>query len=136
MSEFSPPRLAIRLGCSQKVTVIGSGVTGVEFVHMFASFGAEVTLVVSRQHVLPGKDPEAAAILEDDFLSRECVLKGARATEIERDPSDPDKVVVECDDGRAVESTHAVLAIGSVPNTEMLNLEAAGVEADGWIYPH
>jgi dihydrolipoamide dehydrogenase len=58
------------------------------------------------------------------------LLKGARATAIERDPSDPDKVVVKCDDGRVVESTHAVLAIGSVPNTEMLNLEAAGVEAD------
>ena len=43
MSEFSPLETAIRLGCSKKVTVIGSGVTGVEFVHMFASFGAEVT---------------------------------------------------------------------------------------------
>ena len=85
MSEFSPLETAIRLGVPKKVTVIGSGVTGVEFVHMFASFGAEVTLVVSRQHVLPGKDPEAAAILEDDFLSRGVrLLKGARATEIER----------------------------------------------------
>ena len=45
------------------VTVIGSGVTGVEFVHMFSSFGAQVTLVVSRQQVLPGKDPEVAACL-------------------------------------------------------------------------
>ena len=125
-----PPRVF-----PKKVTVIGSGVTGVEFVHMFASFGAEVTLVVSRQHVLPGKDPEAAAILEDDFLSRGVrLLKGARATAIERDASDPDKVVVKCDDGRVVESTHAVLAIGSVPNTEMLNLEAAGVEADAGGY--
>ena len=51
------------------VTIVGSGVTGVEFVHMFSSFGAEVTLVVSRQQVLPGKDPEVAAVLEDDFLS-------------------------------------------------------------------
>ncbi|MGB0737998.1 MAG: FAD-dependent oxidoreductase, partial [Ilumatobacteraceae bacterium] len=53
----------------ESMTVIGSGVTGVEFVHMFASFGADVSLVVSRQQVLPGKDPEAAAILEDSFLS-------------------------------------------------------------------
>ena len=37
--------------------VVGSGVTGVEFVHMFKSFGCEVTLVVSRQQVLPQKDP-------------------------------------------------------------------------------
>lgn len=41
--------------------------TGVEFVHMFQSFGAKVSLVVSRQQVLPGKDPEVAAVLEDDF---------------------------------------------------------------------
>ena len=112
----------------ESITVIGSGVTGVEFVHMFSSFGAQVTLVVSRQLVLPGKDPEAAAILEEDFLARGVkLLKGARATEIERDG---DGVVVRCDDGRVVHSSHAVLAIGSVPNTEDLGLDAAGIELD------
>jgi pyruvate/2-oxoglutarate dehydrogenase complex dihydrolipoamide dehydrogenase (E3) component len=120
----------------ESVTVIGSGVTGVEFVHMFASFGAKVSLVVSRQQVLPGKDPEAAAILEEDFLSRGVrLLKGARATEIERVESDAgSRVVVRCDDGRVVESSHAVLAIGSVPNTDSLDLAAAGVEADAGGY--
>lgn len=111
-----------------KVTVIGSGVTGVEFVHMFASFGAEVALVVSRQQVLPGKDPEAAAILEDDFMRRGVrLLKGARATTIDRTDNG---VIVRCDDGRNVESNLAVLAIGSVPNTEDLDLDAAGVIRD------
>ncbi len=110
----------------QRLVVIGSGVTGVEFVHMFKSFGSDVTLVVSRQQVLPGKDPEVAAALEDDFLRRGVkLLKGARATAIERTA---DGVVVRCDDGRVVEGTHSVLAIGSVPNTEGLGLEAAGVE--------
>ena len=112
----------------KSITVIGSGVTGVEFVHMFSSFGAEVTLVVSRQQVLPQKDPEVAAVLEDDFLRRGVkLLKGARATSIEREGDD---VVVRCDDGRVVRSSHAVLAIGSVPNTDGLGLEAAGVETD------
>jgi len=37
--------------------VIGSGVTGVEFVHMFSSLGSRVTLIVSREQVLPRKDP-------------------------------------------------------------------------------
>lgn len=110
------------------MTVVGSGVTGVEFVHMFSSFGAAVTLVVSRQQVLPNKDPEVAAVLEDDFLTRGVrLLKGARATSIERVG---DEVVVSCDDGRVVRSSHAVLAIGSVPNTDMLGLEAAGVVTD------
>lgn len=112
----------------KSITVIGSGVTGVEFVHMFASFGADVTLVVSRQQVLPSKDPEVAAVLEDDFLRRGVkLLKGARATSIEREGDD---VVVRCDDGRVVRSTHAVLAIGSVPNTDGLGLAEAGVEMD------
>ncbi len=114
----------------KSITVIGSGVTGVEFVHMFSSFGADVTLVVSRQQVLPGKDPEVAAVLEDDFLRRGVrLLKGARAESIERS-EDGDSVIVKCDDGRSVTSTHAVLAIGSVPNTDGLSLDAAGVEMD------
>jgi len=112
----------------ESVCIIGSGVTGVEFVHMFSSFGAKVTLVVSRQQVLPGKDPEVAAVLEDDFLRRGVsLLKGARAKSIERDG---DMVVVKCDDGREVRASHAVLAIGSVPNSEDLDLGAAGVTVD------
>ena len=118
----------------ESVTVIGSGVTGVEFVHMFASLGTQVNLVVSRQLVLPGKDPEAAAILEDDFMSRGVkLLKGARAVGIDRDDETGD-VIVRCDDGRSVRSTHAVLAIGSVPNTENLGLDAAGVNVNEWGY--
>jgi NAD(P)H dehydrogenase (quinone) len=117
----------------EHITVIGSGVTGVEFVHMFSSLGSKVTLVVSRQLVLPGKDPEVAAVLEDDFLARGVkLLKGARAEAIERD--DDGNVVVRCDDGRVVRSSHAVLAIGSVPNTDGLGLDAAGVETDGGGY--
>jgi NAD(P)H dehydrogenase (quinone) len=112
----------------ESITVVGSGVTGVEFVHMFSSFGAKVTLVVSRQQVLPAKDPEVAAVLEDDFLRRGVqLLKGARATSIDREG---DVVVVRCDDGRVVRSSHAVLAIGSVPNSTDLGLDVAGVETD------
>ena len=39
----------------EHLVVIGSGVTGVEFTHMFRSLGSEVTLIVSRQQVLPGR---------------------------------------------------------------------------------
>lgn len=113
----------------ESVTIIGSGVTGVEFAHMFASFGSKVTLVVSRQQVLPGKDPEVAAVLEDSFLTRGVRLfKGARATKIEKTDIG---VRVICDDGRVSETTHVVLAIGSVPNTEGLGLEEVGVTLDG-----
>ena len=118
----------------ESVTVIGSGVTGVEFVHMFSSFGAKVTLVVSRQQVLPGKDPEVAAVLEQEFMQRGVKLvMGARAEVIERS-EDGDSVVVRCDDGRVIESSHAVLAIGSVPNTIDIGLDAAGVDVNDWGY--
>ena len=110
------------------LAVVGSGVTGVEFAHMFASFGAQVSLVVSRQQVLPGKDPDAAAALEDAFLSHGVkLLKGARAESIEREG---DEVVVRCDDGRQVRVSHVVLAIGSEPNVETLALDSAGVALD------
>ncbi|CAB4597071.1 unannotated protein [freshwater metagenome] len=123
-----PPRVF-----PESVTIIGSGVTGVEFAHMFASFGSKVTLVVSRQQVLPGKDPEVAAVLEDSFLSRGVRLfKGARAVGIERTDLG---VRVICDDGRVSETTHAVFAIGSMPNTENLGLEEVGVKTDGGYIP-
>ena len=116
----------------ESVTVVGSGVTGVEFVHRFSSFGAKVTLVVSRQQVLPGKDPEVAAVLEHEFMRRGVkLLMGARAESMERTD---DTVTVRCDDGRSVTSTHAVLAIGSIPNTEDIGLEAAGVDVNEWGY--
>ena len=108
--------------------VIGSGVTGVEFVHMFESMGADVTLVVSRQQVLPQKDAEVAAALEEDFLRRGIKLfKGARAESIVREG---DEVIVSCDDGRIARGSHALLAIGSIPNSDGLGLEEAGVETD------
>jgi NAD(P)H dehydrogenase (quinone) len=116
----------------EHLIVIGSGVTGVEFVHMFKSFGCDVSLIVSRQQVLPQKDPEVAAALEDDFLRRGVrLLKGARATGIERDG---DTVTVRCDDGRVVTGSHALLAIGAIPNSDGLGLEEAGVEVDQWGY--
>jgi dihydrolipoamide dehydrogenase len=119
---YPPPELPSNL------VVIGSGVTGVEFVHMFSSLGSNVTLIVSRQQVLPGKDPEVAAALEDEFLRRGVRLyKGARAEAIERSG---DEVVVRCNDGRAASGSHALLAIGSIPNSDGLGLDAAGVAVD------
>jgi dihydrolipoamide dehydrogenase len=116
----------------EHLVVIGSGVTGVEFVHMFASFGSQVTLIVSRQQVLPAKDPEVAAVLEEDFLRRGVRLyKGARAVGLDRTDGG---VRIRCDDGRVAEGSHALLAIGSIPNVEGLGLAEAGVDMDGpWV---
>jgi len=119
---YPPPSLP------EHLVVIGSGVTGVEFVHMFSAFGCGVTLIVSRQQVLPAKDAEVAAALEDDFLRRGVRLfKGARAEGI--DVTD-EGVAVRCDDGRVAQGSHALLCIGSIPNSEELGLDDAGVKAD------
>ncbi|MDH4118146.1 MAG: NAD(P)H-quinone dehydrogenase [Acidimicrobiia bacterium] len=113
--------------------VIGSGVTGVEFVHIFESLGSRVTLVVSRQQILPHRDAEVAAVLQEDFLDRGVKLViGARAIGIEHTG---DGVVVVCDDGRRVPGSHALLAIGSVPLTEGLGLDEAGVRTDHGYVP-
>lgn len=119
---YPPPEIP------EHLVVIGSGVTGVEFTHMFSALGSQVTLIVSRQHVLPGFDPEVAAVLEEEFLRRGIQLyKGARAERVEREG---DSVKVFCTDGRVATGSHAVLAVGSIPNSEGLGLDAAGVEVD------
>ena len=115
----------------EHLVVVGSGVTGVEFVHMFRSLGSKVTLIVSRQQVLPDRDAEVAAALEEDFLRRGVVLvKGAKAVGIDREGEAGEVVAVRCDDGRVVRGSHVLLAIGSIPNSEGLGLEDAGVEVD------
>jgi NAD(P)H dehydrogenase (quinone) len=117
----------------EHLVVIGSGVTGVEFVHMFSSLGSGVTLLVSRQQVLPQKDPEVAAALEDELLRRGVqLLKGARADGIER--TEDGGVAVHGTDGRIAAGSHALLAIGSIPNSDGLGLDAAGVEVDAGGY--
>jgi NAD(P)H dehydrogenase (quinone) len=119
---YPPPEIP------EHIVVIGSGVTGVEFTHMFDSLGSKVTLLVSRQQVLPIKDAEVASVLEEAFLERGvALLKGARACAITRDG---DTVSVTCEDGRVIQGSHAVLAVGSLPNTERLGLEDVGVEVD------
>lgn len=120
---YPPPEIP------EHAIVIGSGVTGVEFTHMLeAALGSRVTLLVSRHHVLPIKDPEVATVLEEAFLERGVtLLKGARADSITRVG---DAVQVHCVDGRVVEGSHVVLAVGSIPNSDGLGLDEAGVEVD------
>ena len=112
----------------EHLLVVGSGVTGVEMVHIFSSLGSTVTLLVSRHHVLPHRDAEVAAVLEEDFLERGVtLLKGSRASGCERTDGG---VAVETEDGRRVEGSHVLLAVGAVPNSEGLGLDAAGIQAD------
>ena len=106
--------------------VVGSGVTGAEFVSAFAELGVKVTMVASRDRILPHDDADAADVLEKVLADRGVQLeKDAR---VERVENTGDAVVVHTTDGRAIEGSHVMMSIGSVPNTADLNLEAAKVE--------
>ena len=112
----------------ERLIVVGSGVTGAEFASAYEALGSQVTLVSSRDRVLPGEDRDAAQVIEEVFAERGVtVLERSRARAARRTPGG---VVVELDDGRVVEGSHVLLALGSVPNTEDLGLAEAGVNVD------
>jgi pyruvate/2-oxoglutarate dehydrogenase complex dihydrolipoamide dehydrogenase (E3) component len=106
--------------------VVGSGVTGAEFVSAYTELGVAVTVVASRDRVLPYEDADAALVLEESFAERGVrLVKNARAQSVTRTD---DGVLVTMTDGRAVEGSHALITIGSVPNTGGLGLERVGIE--------
>jgi len=110
----------------QRLIVVGSGVTGVEFACAYDALGCEVVLVSSRDRVLPGEDAEAAQVLEDVFTRRGMtVLSHSRAQSVERIG---DQVKVRLTDGRTVTGSHCLLAVGSIPNTVDIGLEEAGIK--------
>jgi NAD(P)H dehydrogenase (quinone) len=109
----------------EHMIVIGSGVTGAEFASAYLSLGCKVTLVSSRDYVLPGEDLDAAVLIEDVFTRKGMnILKNTRAEKVERTKSG---VVVTLADGNSIEGSHALMAVGSIPNTEDLGLEGAAV---------
>ena len=111
-----------------RMVVVGSGVTGAEFASGYLSLGIDVTLVSSRDRVLPGEDADAAQVLEDVLERRGMtVMHRSRMQSVTRDG---DTVTVTLTDGRTVEGSHCLLALGSVPNTADLGLEEAGVTLD------
>jgi NAD(P)H dehydrogenase (quinone) len=109
----------------EHLIVIGSGVTGAEFASAYRMLGTKVTLVSSRERVLPGEDADAAQVLEDVFArSGMTVLSKSRAAAVDRTE---DGVRVTLSDGRTVDGSHCLVAVGSIPNTAGIGLEEAGV---------
>jgi pyruvate/2-oxoglutarate dehydrogenase complex dihydrolipoamide dehydrogenase (E3) component len=108
------------------LVVVGSGVTGAEFVNAYTELGVTVTVVASRDQILPHEDSDAAAVLEELWEQRGVVLvKNARADTV---TGTADGVLVTMTDGRTVEASHALMTVGSVPNTSSLGLERVGIE--------
>lgn len=112
----------------ERLVVIGSGVTGAEFASAYRVLGADVVLVSSRDRVLPGQDADAADVIEDVFRrGGMTVLSRSRALSVARTDQG---VLVTLADGRRVEGSHCLVAVGSIPNTGGIGLEGAGVVLD------
>lgn len=109
----------------EHLIVVGSGVTGAEFASAYTEIGVKVTLVSSRDRVLPGEDADAAAVIEKVFNDRGSVLvKQSRAESVRREG---DEVVVTVTGGQEVRGSHCLMTVGSVPNTTGIGLEKVGV---------
>lgn len=109
----------------EHMIVVGSGVTGAEFASAYLYLGSKVTLISSRDKVLPGNDADAAELIERVFKTRGMIImNNARAQRVE---NLGDSVRVILTDGRVVLGSHCLMAVGAIPNTQDLGLEQAGV---------
>ena len=112
----------------EHLVIVGSGVTGAEFCNAYTELGVTVTVVASRDQILPHEDSDAAAVLEEVFAERGVTLvKNARAESVVRTGAG---IRVTMADGRTVDGSHALMTVGSVPNTSGLGLERVGIELD------
>jgi pyruvate/2-oxoglutarate dehydrogenase complex dihydrolipoamide dehydrogenase (E3) component len=113
----------------EELVVVGSGVTGAEFASGYQALGSQVTLVSSRDRVLPHEDADAALVIESVFRRNGMTVLGrSRAAEVRRAR---DGVLVTLTDGRTVTGSHCLLTVGMTPSTRGLGLEQAGVRLDG-----
>ncbi len=115
----------------QHLLVLGGGYIGLEFGQLFRRFGSEVTIIQSAGSLLTREDPdvaeEVAKILREDGLR---IILNAKATRVEK--AGPNvRIHVEGKEGvTSVEGTHLLVATGRVPNSDGLNLQAAGIVMD------
>jgi pyruvate/2-oxoglutarate dehydrogenase complex dihydrolipoamide dehydrogenase (E3) component len=108
--------------------VIGSGVTGAEFAGAYQALGSRVTLVSSRDRVLPNEDEDAAALIEDVFRRRGMTVLGrSRARSVARDHNG---VIVTLEDGRTLAGSHCLMTVGMIPRTEGCGIDQAGIRRD------
>jgi dihydrolipoamide dehydrogenase len=111
-----------------KLLVIGSGAIGVEFASFYSDMGAEVTIVEMLDRILPVEDEEVSA-----FVHKALVKQGMKlhvASGVDKLEVTPAGVRATLKGGAVEEYSHAIVAIGIVPNTENIGLEALGVKQE------
>jgi pyruvate/2-oxoglutarate dehydrogenase complex dihydrolipoamide dehydrogenase (E3) component len=116
----------------EHLLVLGGGYIGLEFGQMFRRFGARVTIIQRGPQLLAREDGDVAgavaAIMREDGVD---VLLDTTAERVEQTTGGTIRLVVRTPDGeRTIEGSHLLAAAGRAPNTDRLNLEAAGVATD------
>ena len=113
----------------EHLLVLGGGYVGLEFGQMFRRFGSRVTVIQSGAQLLNREDPDVAAgvakILEEDGIS---VLLKATATAVKQTKAGIEVDVRSPNGSQTVTGSHLLVATGRTPNSDSLNLGAAGVK--------
>jgi dihydrolipoamide dehydrogenase len=123
---MTPPEMPTRL------LVIGSGAIGIEFASFYNDMGAEVTVVEMLDRVVPVEDADVSAFLEKALKKQGMtIMTGAGVDKLDVTASGV-KAAIKGKDGKVVSSefSHVIVAIGIVPNTENIGLEALGVKTE------
>ena len=115
----------------EHLIVLGSGYIGLEFAQMFRRFGSRVTVIGPSEQILSQQDPDIAiavqTLLERDGI--EFLLK-AKVLRVERS-GDATKLQIQVADREMeLQGSHLLVAVGRIPNSDALNLAAAGVATD------
>lgn len=114
----------------RSMTVLGAGVIGVEYASIFAALGLDVTLVDTRDTLLPYLDREIAGILARELERLGIVYRaGATYRRIARLPGEPPRVRCELTDGATLETDVLLYCVGRDGNTADLGLGNAGLRA-------
>jgi len=116
----------------KKLLVIGSGAIGIEFASFYNDMGAEVTVVEMLDRIVPVEDADVSAFLEKALKKQGMTIMTEAGVEELKATASGVSAKIKGKDGKVVASdfTHCIVAIGIVPNTENIGLEALGVEMD------
>jgi dihydrolipoamide dehydrogenase len=116
----------------KKLLVIGSGAIGIEFASFYNDMGAEVTVVEMLDRIVPVEDADVSAFLEKALTKQGMTIMTGAGVESLKATAIGVSASIKGKDGKivAAEFTHCIVAIGIVPNTENIGLEALGVEMD------
>ena len=110
------------------ITIIGAGATGVEFAHIYRSYGAKVTLVEMMDRIIPNEDSEISDLLKKSFAEREIDIKvGVAVKSIEASTGIALVTLVTNEEEHLITSDKVLVAVGVQPNTDGIGLEKAGI---------